>query len=154
MVSLESQSPLFSNNGEVTAISYSDKAKRFADIVNGFTTWVPWEDRKRYWLAIRISDGGCDGVLYESRLDAVTHQAYEKQCVYFSFVNCMAGISVREADAFLRYHELLYKNGARFPDPDRPNGGPDHILTVSNYDTIRKVANAYLYESMDRKARR
>ena len=34
------------------------------------------------WIAVRLSDGGTDGVIYDTRADAIRHQLHERQCYY------------------------------------------------------------------------
>lgn len=68
------------------------------------------------WLAIRLSDGGYDGVAYEHRADAVRHQLHETQCAYVRIPP--GGMTPREAEAFLGYHRALYDAGFRLPDPE------------------------------------
>jgi hypothetical protein len=113
-----------------------DDAKRFADIVNGYVAFVNPDELHRKWLAVRLSDGGTDGTLYDSKRDAVRHQLDEFLCCYFSFRNCMNGISPSDAQRYMEYNRLLYKGGARMPDPDRSDGGLDPFLSVSAYDQM------------------
>lgn len=112
-----------------------DDAKRFADIVNGYLAFTkPWDVRNK-WLAIRLSDGGHDGVMYDSKRDAVRHQLDEFLCAYFSFRNCLGGISPREANRYLAYVRAAHKAGFRLPDPDDRNGGPDLFMSTNQFDT-------------------
>jgi hypothetical protein len=113
-----------------------DDAKRFADIVNGYVAFVNPMELRQKWIAVRLSDGGTDGTLYDSKRDAVRHQLDEFLCCYFSFRNCMGGISARDAARYMEYNRLLYKGGARMPDPDRSDGGLDTFLSVSDYDLM------------------
>jgi len=93
---------------ETTAFqTWSDAAKRCSDIVNmhalagGFGKFV----------AIRLSDGGSDNVLYDTWNDAVSHQLWESQCTYFKVPP--VGMEPREADALLRYARFAYDRGYR-----------------------------------------
>lgn len=147
MVSLESQSGMDPYNGIVTEPHYSDEARRFADIVNGYSTWIKWEEREHYWIAVRLSDGGTDGELYHSKRDAVRGQTDEFLCCYFAFRNCMNGISYKEAEAFMLYVRGAYKAGLRLPDPDDQFGGPDPFMPVSQFDRLRKIVNGNLIKA-------
>lgn len=91
---------------------YSDAARRCADIV----TLAGVASRTGQWLAIRLSDGGYDGVTYDHRADAVRHQLHETQCAYVKIPP--GGMTPREAEAFLGYHRALYDAGFRLPDPE------------------------------------
>jgi hypothetical protein len=121
--------------GKVPGIA-SDSAKRFADIVNGYLAFVPWDELKDKWLAIRLSDGGHDSTLYDSKLDAVTHQADEFLCVYFSFRNVAGGITPKDAEIYLEFNRKAYDAGFRLPDPDHKHGGPDLFMPTSTYDLL------------------
>lgn len=147
MASKLSQSTEHENNGIVTTPIYSDVARRFADIVNGYTAWVKWEERQHYWLAVRLSDGGTDGELYHSKRDAVRGQLDEFVCAYFAFRNCMNGISCKEAEAFLLYVRAAYDAGMRLPDPDEQFGGPDPFMPVDQFDRLRKIINGNIFTS-------
>lgn len=67
------------------------------------------------WMAIRMSDGGSDSTLYETRADAIRHQFHETLCCY---VRLNESISAEEAVIFLRWNRQLYDTGHRMPDPD------------------------------------
>lgn len=91
---------------------YSDAAHRASDIVTlAALTGFPGR-----WVAIRLSDGGYDGTLYDHRIDAVTHQFHEQLCAYVLIPP--GGMTPKEADAYLTYHRTLYDAGFRLPDPE------------------------------------
>ena len=69
------------------------------------------------WLAVRLSDGGTDGVTYERRQDAVRHQLHETQCLYV-MVPRSGVMTPAEADSFLRSARAAYDAGFRFIDPE------------------------------------
>lgn len=68
------------------------------------------------WAAIRLSDGGSDGIVYDTRADAVRHQLHETQCAYV----CIPwdDMSPRSAENFLKINRELYDAGLRMTDPD------------------------------------
>lgn len=68
------------------------------------------------WIAARLSDGMTDGNVYDRKSDAIRHQLHEMQCAYV----CIPpdGMTVRQADLYLRFTEGLYKAGHRLADPD------------------------------------
>lgn len=117
----------------------SDAARRMADIVNGYLVAIPWEQLCRQFLAVRLADGGSDGVLYDSRRDAVRHQLHEQLCCYVAFRNIAAGISPREAEAFIGWNRAAYDAGFRLPDPDDLSGGPELIAPVAREDLSTQV---------------
>jgi hypothetical protein len=71
-----------------------------------------------YWIAIRLSDGGTDGVLYWARDSAVKHQLTESQCAYIQIPP--DSMPPEEADTFLQFHRKCYDAGFRLTDPDGP----------------------------------
>jgi len=102
-----------------------DAAARCADIVRQAIV----DGHVSKWLAIRLSDGGSDGVAYDTREEAVRHQLHETQCGYVKVR--LDNYPPREALSFLRWHRMAYDAGARLPDPEAPNGGPElYVPTV------------------------
>lgn len=71
------------------------------------------------WAAIRLSDGGSDGVAYDTRGDAVRHQLHESQCAYVKIPRDDMGPG--EATRFLEIHREVYDKGMRFIDPEDPD---------------------------------
>jgi hypothetical protein len=75
------------------------------------------------WAAIRLSDGGSDGIAYESKALAVRFQLHEFQCAYVKIP--ADDMSPRHALSFLRINRNLYDAGFRISDPDREVILPD-----------------------------
>lgn len=74
------------------------------------------------WVALRLSDGGSDNVLYPTKSTAIAHQLHEKQCAYV--VIPPGGMSEQDAEAFICLMRQAYDNGV-------PLAHPDHdIITV------------------------
>lgn len=100
---------------------WSDAARRASDIVNNHL--VADRSNAGKWVALRLSDGGSDGVLYDERADAIRHQLHETQCCYAQIPP--SGMPVAEAESFLNYNRRLYAAGFRMPDPKTgPNVEP------------------------------
>jgi hypothetical protein len=95
---------------------YPDEAKRAAEQVNLHLV----ADRERAihsWVAIRLSDGGSDGTLYDKRGDAVRHQLHETQCMYIKIPP--DGIfTPKIAQRFLEIHRQVYQHGNRMAGVD------------------------------------
>lgn len=73
-------------------------------------------DYAGYWMAFRLSDGGSDEMVYETRRDAIRHQLHEQQCCYVKIPrDNMPGKAAR---SLLRSTRMLYEAGYRFSDPD------------------------------------
>lgn len=93
---------------------YSDAARRCSDVINLHVAAHKFNAFGK-WAAIRLSDGGSDGVLYDTKADAVRHQLHETQCAYV----CIPadGMGPREAEIYLEFNRKLYDNGMRLSDP-------------------------------------
>jgi hypothetical protein len=123
-----------------------DAAKRAFDIVRGLAVWNDYDTRIHSpYLAIRLSDGGSDQTLYDTKRDAVRHQLDETQCAYFSFRESPNGFgSPRDAAVFLAFHRLAYDRGFRLPDPDDRHGGHDLVMPDMNehlQNQLNRLAN-------------
>lgn len=91
-----------------------DDARRAADILNLHIMLGA-----RGWVAIRLSDGGSDSIVYDKKADAIRHQLHEHQCAYFMLP--VIPVTPYECDVYLRYNRQLYANGMRMGDPDAPD---------------------------------
>ena len=97
-------------------------------------TFSPWPDRTRrawdqlmthiaavgiesagHWVAIRLSDGGSDGVLYDSKMDATKHQLHERQCAYIC-IHPFADMQISDIHTYLEMNEKIYDAGGRLSD--------------------------------------
>lgn len=119
----------------------SDAARRMRDIVNSYVTFMDRDELIRKWIAIRLADGGHDGTLYDSKRDAVRHQSDEFLCAYVSFRNLQSGISLSEAEIFLRFNRQAYDSGFRLPDPDAQSGGREVLMTTAQHDYQKNALN-------------
>jgi hypothetical protein len=86
-----------------------DKGQRCSDIVRQHLLDDP-ELAKVSWIAVRLSDGGTDGVLYPLKEIAVEFQIHPTQCAYMRILP--GGIPPREAVSFLYHTAQLYQNAA------------------------------------------
>jgi len=111
-----------------------DKGKRASDIVNTYISGMPFDEIKTKYIAIRLSDGGSDGVLYDTKQDAVKHQVHEMQCAYVCLNNLRAGSTPRDMAIFIKFNRDAYYKGFRLADPDAKDGGPDVVMTTGQRD--------------------
>jgi hypothetical protein len=93
-----------------------DAAKRASDVIR-LHLLADHAQAVNSWVAIRLSDGGSDNILYDSKHQAVRHQLHEYQCAYFKITP--GGCPPREAEVFLRINRQLYDGGMRLADPDK-----------------------------------
>lgn len=104
----------------------TDAGKRCSDVINLHRLMVT---NVGGWAAIRLSDGGSDDVVYDTREDAIRCQLHEMQCAYISIPADY--MSPEDADAFLRIMRNLYDNNMRLADPAAP-----HFVTP----TVRRMS--------------
>lgn len=83
------------------------------------------------WIAIRLSDGGSDGNLYDNKAEAIRFQLHEKQCAYAQLLP--EGMSPRAAESFLMVSEKFYDAGMNLADPDRMVEIPQRRETWSQH---------------------
>lgn len=99
---------------------YSDAARRASDIINIHLLADPAGNAGR-WVAIRLSDGGSDDVLYDCKCDAMNRQLHETQCVYVQIQP--EGLSARNAAILLNMMRDMYDKNMKMPDPPCPRHG-------------------------------
>lgn len=118
----------------------SDAAKRMSDIINGVITFSKDMAIKNCVMAIRLSDGGSDGVVYDNKEDAIRHQLHEHQCAYFYFRNAMGGTTPRDCQLFLNMYREAYDNGMRLSEPQ----APVMIVPTAYYDKLMGIQRGRL----------
>lgn len=114
-----------------------DCGKRASDIVNTYIAGMPWDEIKDKFIAIRLADGGSDGVIYDTKQDAVKHQYHEMQCAYVCFRNLMSGANPRDMAIFIKFNRDAYLRGFRLADPDDKTGGKEVLMTTGQRDFYR-----------------
>lgn len=120
----------YSNILLATPEEYSS-AKRLSDNINALAVAQPLDVLTHSWIAVSLADGSYDGTLYDTRADAVKHQVHETQCAYVCLKEAISGMDIREAYAYLKFHRDAYAKGYVFTDPERPHGGVDLRLPVT-----------------------
>ena len=114
-----------------------DAGKRASDILNVYIVHMRWDDIKTRFVAIRLSDGGSDGVIYDNKRDAINHQLHEQQCAYVCFNELRAGASARDMAIYIKFNRDAYANGMRLTDPDDQLGGMQPLMTTGQRDFYR-----------------
>lgn len=114
-----------------------DAGKRASDTVNMHRTFANWDELQHKWIAFNLGDGSSDGVLYDSKRDAVKHQFHEQLCAYVAFKNLVAGSTPHEMSIFIKFTRDAYKAGFRLPDPDDQFGGQAVAPTAGQIDFYR-----------------
>jgi hypothetical protein len=136
-------SPLYATDEELNA------AKRLSGIINSLVVIYPIDQLIHSWIAVRLSDGGYDGTLYDTRLDAVRHQPHEQQCAYLNLAPVMGGMEVQAAYAILKFHRDAYEAGMTFIDPEHPTGGMDIGMPIAMEDV-----RAHIHRMHNKRKRR
>lgn len=90
---------------------YSDAAIRCSDIVN-LHVMAGGVGR---WCSIRLSDGGSDGAIYDTREQAISHQLRPEYTTQVLIPP--DGMSHQEAEAVLKYWRALVDANVRDDDP-------------------------------------
>lgn len=111
-----------------------EAGKRASDVANMHLQFAVWDDIRTKWIAFNLGDGRSDGVLYDSKKDAVKHQFHEQLCAYFAFKNCPNGTNARDMAIFIQFTRDAYKAGFRLSDPENQFGGKDVAMTAGQYD--------------------
>lgn len=105
----------------------TDPAKRMSDILTLHTLADRAGNRGR-WVAIRLSDGGSDGVVYDNVSDAAWAQLHYRQCAYVMLRDAVPG--PKECDVVLAYHRRVYDAGNL---PPYLSGVPLRVPTATDW---------------------
>lgn len=116
------------------ALGHTDAAKRMCDTYNLHKIGAV-NGGVGKWIAVRLSDGSSDNVLYDDKLAAVTHQHGNEQ--WYAFI-CIVPPSMKVCDAevMLNAHRRMYDAGLRMTDPDHRHGGMDVIKRLTQTDQL------------------
>lgn len=68
------------------------------------------------WVALRLSDGGSDGNVYDTRPDAIRHQADRKNRMYLKIPP--DGLTPEDGSRLLLLWRMFVDNGFELLDPD------------------------------------
>ncbi len=116
----------------VAGMRVTDDGRRLADAVQ-LAVSLGGAGR---WVAARLSDGGTDGNIYDTRRDAIRHQLHEEQCCYVLIP--LTGMPPAEATAYLEFHRRRSEAGMRMVDPEGPMPlAPRTVLVPNRADRRR-----------------
>lgn len=93
----------------------TDAGQRAADVINehiskeGLVNCIGW------WVALRLSDGGSDGVMYDTHEACVYHQLHETMCAYVQIRPDTN--NPRELSRYLAICRKVYASGHKLSDP-------------------------------------
>lgn len=123
----ESRCPLNS-----TDLEHSDEAKRLSDTYRLHRLADPIGSIG-HWFAAALADGRSDNVLYDTRLDAVTHQRHNER--YYTFIQIIpSDMNPCNAESHLIGVRKIYDAGFTLVDREHRAGGRSIIprLTVED----------------------
>lgn len=138
---------------ERITVELTESGKRASDVINEIRAHHTWDELRMKWVAIRLSDGSSDKVLYDTRADCVKHQTHEQYCWYVAFRGLAGGANPRECAIMLLFYREAYEAGFRGTDPDAPHGGSDLALPAAGGDQFRKLLAASELQETLRMAR-
>jgi hypothetical protein len=102
----------------IAGMPISDEGRRLSDAV---TLAVSLGGVGR-WVAARLSDGGTDGNIYDTRADAVRHQLHEDQCCYVMIPP--TGMPPAEATQYIVFNRGRVAAGLKMVDPEQQAAPP------------------------------
>lgn len=93
---------------------YPDAARRFADTVALHQAALSFDEllAGRY-MAVRLSDGGSDGVVYDTRPEAIAHQRHNSSRCIYPRIPPGERWSPKVCDVLLMYARSAYDHGHR-----------------------------------------
>lgn len=115
---------------------WTDAAKRCSDAIRLHIA----AGMARKWAAIRLSDGTSDGVAYDYRDEAVSHQLHETQCAYVQIP--VDDMPPQHAEVFLAFHRKVYDQGFRMSSDVK-----DKRQVIMPY-TVESMRNAFARASL------
>lgn len=93
---------------------HSDAAKRVTDVYNLHRVADPY-GCIGFWIACALADGSSDGVLYETKQDAIRHQHHNEN--YYTFIQIVPSTMTEcEAEVMLKVARMAYDKGWRITD--------------------------------------
>lgn len=114
-------------NDMVQGMPVTDEGKRLSEAV----TLAILSGGRGRWIAARLSDGGTDGNVYDTREDAIRHQLHEDQCCYVK-VPPAGEMPPLEATGYIEFNRRRVKAGMRMVDPEAAAPMPLALPSFAN----------------------
>jgi hypothetical protein len=115
---------------------HSDASKRVAD---WYTLHRIGGARPGQCFAAALADGSTDGVIYDDKAAAVTHQKHNER--WYAYIHIGPPfMTVCEAASVLRMHRHAAHLADVTADPDNVHGGPDVIPRLTIEGRERQIA--------------
>lgn len=113
-------------------IYITDAAKRMSDTLNLHMVGQGWWNIRNKWMAFSLGAGTGDGVLYDSREDAIFHQLDERFYAFICFRKLAQGAKPLDCQIFLEINQQAYDSGMRLHEPN----APQLLIPASGYESI------------------
>ena len=111
---------------------HSDMAKRVSDWHNTHRQFGSDAAIGRY-IAVALADGCSDGVLYDTKRDAVRHQHHNER--FYAYIAIQpASMTICQAESVMRTFRMVYGAKGAFVDPDHPTGGQEIVRRLTRED--------------------
>lgn len=125
-----------------------DAGKRAHEAIMMHVMFADWDDIKNSWLAIKLEDGRCDGVLYDTAEDAIKHQPFENQVWYVCFRGLgPAGSKPMECALMIHHFRKARDAGFRFVDPDKRYRAP--MMTTRQFEYQSSLVKSSIETKVD-----
>lgn len=103
-----------------------------SEVVTNVRHSADWSEVRTGWMAFRLEDGRSDGVVYDSRDDAIRHHWNRSdKYFYFSLKNAIGGLPPDHATMILATARVQSSRGRYHPVPE--NQDPIPRLTMEDY---------------------
>lgn len=120
----------------------SDAARRVVDTYNLHKLAGELHETVGKWFACALEDGTTDGVLYDTKKEAIRGQHHNE--FYYMYLQVTPGdMDLRAAATLLDLHRRMYAAGLRIPDRDHHGGGLDIIHRLSWEDMRNQIKSMF-----------
>lgn len=117
---------------------HTSAAKRCSDAVNLHLSAIGFDAVKK-WVAVKLSDGSSDGILYDSqRLAAIHHRNAGDRYCYIPVRP--SGLSVCQAESVMATNRMFHNAGFRLGDPDDRSANLSVIPRLTREEQVRQVS--------------
>ena len=114
---------------------HSDAAKRISDATHLHRAAMGWDSVGKF-IAVRLSDGTGGNTLYDSHYDAVRMHPSESD-LYCYIKLRLEGMSICDAEIFLKIARQAHDAGFRLTDPDKRSNNRTLIPRVDRSRQIQ-----------------
>lgn len=96
-----------------------------------------WWDVRNRWMGIRLSDGECNGIIFDTRHDAVRFYANKDPHFFLGLKNLAGGAVPRELAVVIKFARDAHRAGFRYTDPEAVASRYQVAMTAGQRDYLR-----------------